>query len=154
MKFNIKSIFSKLLVLFIIFFSFLGIFKTDLNAGNQVINGQDSLNAAWMLRTLNGNDVIKEKAGKEVPYLTLNAKDNSVLGSTGCNSVYGKIEINGDEIKFSDMSMTKMFCDDAGYEQDFVSELFGNEVVKYKLENGILTFTKQDKAVMSFEKKQ
>ena len=116
--------------------------------------GADSLTSAtWMLKTLNGNDVVKEKAGKEIPYLTLNTKENTVFGSTGCNTINGTIIVSGDEIRFKDMSMTKMFCDDANYEQDFVSYLFKDTGLNFKVENGILIFYEQNKAVMSFERK-
>ena len=144
---TIESIF----IILVFLFNFI---HTNSSYSNSGSHGADSLTSAtWILKTLNGNDVVKEKAGNEIPYLTLNTKENTVLGSTGCNTINGKISVNADEIKFSDMSMTKMFCDDAGYEQDFVSALFNDSVVKYKSDNGKLIFYKNDVAIMSFEKK-
>jgi heat shock protein HslJ len=150
-------ILTKLFILILISFMSLNAFNyQSLKAGSLCkTNESDSLlGSTWILRTLNGNDVLREKAGYGIPYLSININDYSVLGSTGCNTISGKASVTDDEIKFSEMSMTKMFCSDAEYEQDFVSPLFQDGVVKYKLDNGKLIFYKKDIAIMSFEKKQ
>lgn len=111
-----------------------------------------SLNGKWLLKTLNGEEVVKEKTGGEMLYLDFNVKGNSVGGNTGCNNLGGKIIVTAAEITFSDMWMTKMACDAAEYEIDFTSLLFSSEPLKYKIDNDVLTFFKSEKVIMTFER--
>lgn len=107
----------------------------------------------WVLQTLNGKEVVKEKAGKEIPFLKFNLKDSGATGNTGCNDVYGKAIVTGDEITFSEMIMTKMFCSDAQYEQEFVDVLFYKGALKYKIDGGNLSLFKDGAEVMVLKKK-
>ena len=111
-----------------------------------------SLDGKWLLKTLNEEKIIKEKAGREMPYLNFNLKNNSVSGNTGCNDLGGKIVVTSDKINFSDMSMTKIACSDAEYELKFVDNIFNAEPVKYKIENNVLTLLEDGKVIMTFEK--
>jgi len=114
---------------------------------------QDTLlNGKWVLQTINNKEVVLEKTGGEIPYLDFNVKLYLVTGSTGCNVLRGKIYVNSDEITFSEMSMTKIFCSDAEYEVPITGFLFHSEPLGYKVNNNVLTFTKKDKVVMTFKK--
>jgi len=106
----------------------------------------------WILKKLNGADVVKEKAGKEIPYIKFHSIDNKLSGNTGCNAVHGKALITGDKITFSDMSMTKINCMDAEYETDYAEILFYKKPLKYNINNGILTIFKDGIEVMILEK--
>ena len=110
------------------------------------------LNGKWILQTLNNKEVVAEKSGGEIPYLSFNIKLNSVTGSTGCNIINGKTDITGIEITFSDMSMTKINCTNAEYEMEFVNFIFHANPLQYKISNNILTISKNDKIIMTFRK--
>jgi len=112
------------------------------------------LNGKWLLTTLNSQEIVKEKAGKEMPYLEFDLIKNYVGGSTGCNDLSGKVVITGDDITFSDMSKTKMECPDAKYEDEFVGMIFHAETMKYKIDKSILSITKNEKVVMTFKKSE
>jgi len=107
----------------------------------------------WVLKKLNGIEIVKEKAGNEIPSIKFLMKENQLSGNTGCNDVYGKAFISGNEVTFSEMSMTKMFCSEAEYEMGFVNILFCKKPLKFKIENKNLTIFQENKAVMIFEKK-
>jgi heat shock protein HslJ len=111
-----------------------------------------TLYCKWILKKINGADVVKEKAGEQIPYIKFHSKDNELAGNTGCNDVNGKALITGDEITFSDMSMTKINCMDAEYETDYAEILFYKEPLKYNINNGILAIFKDGIEVMSLEK--
>jgi heat shock protein HslJ len=120
---------------------------------SSISNESDTLlNHQWVLQKLNGIDMVKEKAGKIIPNLEFHLKDSSITGNTSCNDIYGKVIITGDEITFSEMSMTKMFCTDAQYEQDIENVLFNKGAYKYKIDNGILSLIKDGSNVMILKK--
>jgi len=106
------------------------------------IEADSLLYNTWILKKINDTDVVEEKAGNEIPYLKFHSQDNELSGNTGCNDVYGKALITDDEITFSDMSMTKMYCSDAEYEIAIVNLIFQSEPVKFKIGNGNLMIFK------------
>jgi heat shock protein HslJ len=119
-----------------------------------ITDNSKMLNGKWLLTTLNSQEIVKEKAGKEMPYLEFDLIKNYVGGSTGCNDLSGKVVITGDDITFSDMSKTKMECPDAKYEDEFVGMIFHAETMKYKIDKSILSITKNEKVVMTFKKSE
>ena len=122
--------------------------------GSSVNNTTNSkmLNGKWMLTSLNDKQIVKEQAGKEMPYLEFNLTTNNVGGSTGCNDLNGKVVVAGDDITFSGMSSTKMECSDAKYETEFIGMIFHAETMKYKIDNNTLSITKTGKVVMTLKK--
>ncbi len=128
-----------------------GYLKTD--GTIQKIAADSLLNNIWMLQTLNEKEVVKEKAGHEMPYLEFHLNDNSVTGNTGCNTFSGKALVTPDEITFSDVSVTKMSCTDAQYEQDILNIVFYKGALKYKMDNESLLIFRDDAVVMVLKKK-
>jgi heat shock protein HslJ len=120
---------------------------------SQTTNEQTDMriNDIWVLQTLNGQDVKKEKAGKQMPYLEFHLNNNMVLGNTGCNELNGEAVVSGNKIKFGSISATKMNCNDATYEIDF-REALSPGTVEYSIENLKLTITKNGKVIMTFKK--
>ena len=106
----------------------------------------------WIIKKLNGIEVVKETAGNEGPYIEFHLKSSELSGYTGCNDVSGKALITGNEIKLSEMSMSKMYCPEAKYEKDVVQILFYKEPLKYKIDNGNLVIFKDGEEIMVFEK--
>ena len=53
--------------------------NTDVN----VINGK------WLLQSINDKEIVKEQAGKQIPFLQFNS-NGQVGGNTGCNDLSGK----------------------------------------------------------------
>jgi heat shock protein HslJ len=108
----------------------------------------------WTVTILNGKDDVKEKAGKNIPYLEFQS-NNKLSGYTGCNNVYGKVFITKSKITFSEVTTTKMICRNDkfnSYEQEIEDLIFYKKAFKYKIEAGILTIYKKGKEVMVLEK--
>ena len=109
----------------------------------------------WILKKLNGKEDVKEKAGKDIPYLEFHLNDKSVSGYTGCNSLNGKALITEDEISFSGMSTTKMMCRNnkfGRYEQEIKEIIFYEAPLKYKIDSGVLSIYKDGAEVMFLER--
>jgi heat shock protein HslJ len=123
------------------------------NAGkNKQVQKSDNLyNQHWVLKKINGKEVVKVQGVAE-PSIEFLLKGNGLSANTGCNDVSGKAVISGDEIKFSEMSMTKMMCMDAIYEIEFAQILFSSEPLKYKIDNGDLTIFKEGIGTMTLSK--
>ena len=99
------------------------------------------INDIWVIQTLNGNTVLKEKAGKQMPYIEFHILENKIFGNTGCNEFFGTAKYINDEITLSDIGATKMFCSEAEYETEFLQALKAG-VMKYKIDNLKLTLTR------------
>lgn len=77
-------------------------------------------NKYWKLIQLNGQPV---RLGKREPFIRLNENKN-VNGNSGCNTFNGKYELpEGNKIKFSPFSMTKMACIGNDIENEFMRVL-------------------------------
>lgn len=79
----------------------------------------------WV-RTLYNNDT--ELAPKQSNTFTLTFTEESVSATTDCNSMNGSYELNGNQITFGPMVMTKMFCPES-QEQEFARML--SEIQSY-----------------------
>ena len=101
--------------LFLLFIIFCLIFIYSCSSSDNKHYTEKTLSHHWFLRVLNDKQVLKEKAGKQIPYLDLNMYENSVTGNTGCNDITGKVDLEDHNITFRNMSMTKMNCSDAEY---------------------------------------
>ena len=71
----------------------------------------DIVGHTWRLMILHGEAV--EVADEERrPYFILNVEDSKVSGNGGCNVIGGTYVIDGNQIHFSQMFVSRMFCMD------------------------------------------
>lgn len=69
------------------------------------------------------NDAKVENAA---PFVEFNLKEKRFAGNAGCNRMFGSVEIMGNDVKFSKIGTTKIFCSKEGVmklEGDFVKAL-------------------------------
>lgn len=94
-------------------------------------------NTYWKLVALRGKPVVVIKGQRE-PHLILDAKENRVSGSGGCNNIMGSFELDGDRLGFSQMAGTMMMCPE-GMEQEasFVQTL--ETVARFRIAGDALT---------------
>ena len=77
-----------------------------------------------MLAELNGKPLSGVYASGQEPWLIFKMADKSLSGSGGCNIIYGKYTTSEkSHISFSDLSTTKMFCDNMVDESAFLQVL-------------------------------
>lgn len=110
------------------------------------VAGSVQLTGNYTVSAING----KKLANTSNPTFTLSALDNSIKGTTGCNSVFGTYSLDLYTISFKDLAVSEKACLDKNImksERDFLDAL--NNTGSYNLENGALTFySKTDRSVV------
>lgn len=104
------------------------------------------LTGSYTVTAING----KKLTNTTNPTFTLSALDNSVRGTTGCNSIFGNYNLDLYAISFTDLAVSEKACLDKNLmksERDFLDAL--NNTGSYTLDNGTLTFySKTDRSVL------
>lgn len=104
------------------------------------------LTGSYTVTAING----KKLTNTTNPTFTLSAIDNSVRGTTGCNSIFGNYTLDLYAISFTDLAVSEKACLDKNLmksERDFLDAL--NNTGSYTLDNGTLTFySKTDRSVL------
>lgn len=108
------------------------------------------LHDIWVLSSLGDKEVSLADFTKELPYLEINASENSFIGYAGCNRMGGKIVSHFDQISFREMVSTKMACLHLNQETEFLETL--QTVTQFKIENNRLYLFTHDKPALTFKK--
>jgi heat shock protein HslJ len=127
--------------------------ETTSSAGS-VSEGSILVGPRWRLVELDGQPSIAGGGARE-PHLIFSRSEgvDRVGGATGCNSMGGRYEIDGDGIGFSDLFSTKMACaeeDRMRQETRFVSAL--ERADRYSISGDTLTLHAGDAVVARFVK--
>ena len=103
----------------------------------------------WKLIELNGQKVEYNKKVGNQPYIILRPdEDNKVYGHAGCNRFFGTFELKeGNQITFSQMGATKMFCPNMKTEDAFLKVL--STVDNYSLSGETMTLNKAKMAPLA-----
>ncbi|HJS19970.1 MAG TPA: META domain-containing protein [Anaerolineales bacterium] len=72
------------------------------------------------------------------------SEDGTMTGNSGCNSLGGTYEVEGDQITFSTITSTLMACDEARVEQEGAVHTVLNSTATYSVEASTLTLTNDD----------
>lgn len=102
------------------------------------------VNRNWRLRFLNGKEI-----KSDMPFLRFEYDGNRFSGSTGCNSIGGEYEIDGDAIKFSKVISTKKACLDPDNPESAFLENFA-KVDRFEVSEDRLELSAGGVVVMSF----
>ena len=103
----------------------------------------------WALEFLKGVDYQPNAGDEQRPMIEINSKEDKVTGNTGCNSMNGKVVVENNQIEFSNMAVTKKFCENS-IEQDFLIAL--GMANNYKIEKLKLYLFQDDEQIMIFQK--
>ncbi len=110
------------------------------------VAGSVQLTGSYTVSVLNGSKMINATN----PTFTLSALDNSLRGTTGCNSLFGNYTIDLYAISFNELAVSEKECTDTNLmktEQEFLDAL--NNTGSYSLENGVLTlYSKTDRSAL------
>ena len=107
------------------------------------------INDIWVLEFLKGTDYKPGNNSSQRPQIEIHLNEKTIVGNTGCNSMNGNVKVEEDQIEFSDIITTKMFCPD-GIEQEFLMTL--GMVNNYKIEKMKLFLYRDDEELMVFQK--
>jgi len=97
-------------------------------AGNEV---DVRLHDIWALELINGEKFVKNEQPVQHPVIEIYLEEERMHGNAGCNTISGKIEVDGSSIAFSKIITTEMACP-GDLEQRFLTAL--KMVDNYKIE--------------------
>jgi len=127
--------------------SFIALSITGCSSSNETTNLL--LHDIWARESIGGEKVTIDEAIKILPMIEIYVEEERVHGNTSCNTINGKIKIDGSEITFFDIITTEMACP-GNLEQRFLSAL-GN-TSNYKIEKMRLHLFDDKKELLVFRK--
>ena len=101
----------------------------------------------WELTEINGKRVYSSKA-----FLEIGESQNRFGGNAGCNRMFGSVSVNGRNIDFGGIGLTKMFCGESGVmklEADFTRAL--ERVTRFEKTGSNLSFYARNRLVLRFK---
>jgi len=107
------------------------------------------LHDIWALESIAGEKIIIDENIKNLPVLEIYVKEERVHGNTSCNTIDGKVEIDKNNITFSEIITTEMACP-GDIEQRFLSAL--RKVNNYKIEKLRLYLFENEKEILTLRK--
>ena len=120
-------------------------------AQQYIFNKQNSqlTDRHWKLVELYGQKVDFDKKKGKQPYLILRPEEeNKIYGNAGCNRFFGTFELKeGNQIVFSQLGATKMYCPNMETETQFLKIL--NTADNYSLNGETMTLNKAKMAPLA-----
>lgn len=113
------------LIIFILFF------LTNCSTKETGNNINLRLHDIWALEFIEGEEYIKAAQSSNHPVIEIYLKEERVHGNAGCNTINGKVVVDGSSITFSEIITTEMACP-GDLEQRFLTAL--QSVDNYKIE--------------------
>ncbi|MGB5288089.1 MAG: META domain-containing protein, partial [Ignavibacteriaceae bacterium] len=68
------------------------------------------LHDIWALESIEGEKIIIDETVKNLPVIEIYIKEERVHGNTSCNTIDGKVEVDKNNIVFSEIITTEMAC--------------------------------------------
>ena len=133
--------------------------KTEIYLQNKIYSGcgkylyNHQLNDTWVLESVNNEKQLTADYKKGLPWIELDLLNKNMKGSDGCNKLNSVIELKGNRIKFSEITSTRMTCNNMKTAKIF-SQLLSNKLVDYYLENDKLILYLEDDSKIIFKRKE
>lgn len=98
-----------------------------------------NINGNWELSFIyeDSEADINKDFPQKLPVLNFETKTQSVSGNDGCNQLFGSFSTNQNEISFSQLGVTNMFCEGV---KDFAYRQTLNTAKNFLIEDNQLTF--------------
>lgn len=110
-----------------------------------------NIDGVWTIKSMNGKAITDaKKFMKGMPNLEIKSTEKTFGGTSGCNRFSGSLLIEGSKIRFGKMAATEMYCNDNGFEQNYLKAL--QLATKYVIKNGELILSNTDKTTLIFTK--
>jgi len=107
------------------------------------------LHDIWALESINGEEFVKDDQTNNHPVIEIYLEEERVHGNAGCNTINGKVKIDGSNITFSEIITTEMACP-GNFEYRFLTAL--QSVDNYKIEKLRLFLYEGEKVRLVFRK--
>ncbi|HAY32891.1 MAG TPA: META domain-containing protein [Ignavibacteria bacterium] len=82
----------------------------DMETSQPTEGTETFLNGYWEMTGLGFENILNASFSKGAPFIEINIKEQTVSGSTGCNTFSGKVTSEGEKIKFENLLSTEMAC--------------------------------------------
>lgn len=122
---------------------------TDQKGSDNSQTADYRLNDIWVLESINDIQADAKNYMKGLPVIEIHINDMTFMGNSGCNSISGKFESKGENIKFGPAASTRMMCP-GNYEAEFLKALNNSE--SFKIENNRLYLKQDGKTLIVFKK--
>ncbi|MDB5228138.1 MAG: hypothetical protein JWN78_2331 [Bacteroidota bacterium] len=126
--------------------------KSKIKTGNTsriIKNIPDS--SKWILYKLKTKDGTKTFSIPKA-YLQFHTKNNTINGNTECNDLNATFKLDSSQLKFEDISTTKMACKKHSIEPAFLKMM--NEATNYKVASNLLYIYKSKYLLAMFTRKK
>lgn len=108
------------------------------------------LHDIYVLEEMTNIDLKNAELLKGVPTFEFNLREMRFSGHAGCNQIFGKVDLQGNQIKFGHIGATMMACPDMKVERAVIDAL-NLKSFSYKIEN-LKLFLENDSVKMVFKK--
>lgn len=102
-------------------------------------------NQRWVLSEMKGVPV-QQSGGRRDAFIRFDVIEKKFTGNGGCNQINGNYTIDKSEIKFTEVTATKMSCSDIAFENTFLSTL--NTVNRYVMEGNLMRLKNKTETVI------
>ncbi|MGL5920358.1 MAG: META domain-containing protein [Bacteroidales bacterium] len=109
------------------------------SCGKKEVTDVKTLSGEWVVVELNGAAITPNE---EAPYLKLDFNDARMAGKSGCNNMFGAIQLSdslASSIRFPQVATTMMACPDMKLETEFLKALDQVRSVE-KMKDGKVAF--------------
>ena len=93
-----------------------------------------NLQDVWVLDSINNKAPDSNQFARGTPYFDINLDKKTITGHTGCNGLNGKLNVEGEKIRFDSLVVAKEVCNDKGFEKKLLSG-FRSGKTTYKIMN-------------------
>lgn len=98
----------------------------------------------WVVVEMKGVPV-QQSGGRRDAFLSFEVTEKRFNGNGGCNQINGNYNINKSDISFTDVTSTKMMCQDMAFESTFLTVL--SSVDRYEI-NGADMYLKKKNEIL------
>lgn len=99
----------------------------------------------WVLVEMKGVPV-QQSGGRKDAFINFETDQKRFRGNGGCNQLTGNYSVDKNEIRFSEVTSTKMSCDDIQFENTFLSLL--SAVNRYEMKGDDLLLKKKREVLL------
>lgn len=106
-----------------------------------------SLVGSWRLTSYGSPDALSPAVEGAEAGITFN-EDGTLAGNSGCNGYGGNYTVEGNQITFTEIVSTLIFCDEPlGGQEEAVYQVL-TETATYEIEGNTLTITNNDRVLV------
>ena len=111
--------------------------------GGSEITMQD-ISGDWVVTAI-GDDELDEGAGARISF-----EADKMHGNTGCNPMFSGLAVEGRQIRFGNVAMGRMFCDEAAGKREYAFTEALRQVTRYEIsDKGVLVLYAHDNPVIA-----